>query len=101
MKQLAHTFTWILEFTLAVHCLNMYNNFNYCAFCLFAGPLRGGGGNRGYLPGAPKLLRGFYFHDFYHCLDSMSEHLCRIISNAFMVSVDKLIDACTHFYMNN
>ena len=31
-----------------------------------------------------------------HCLDSMSERLCRIISNAFTVSVDKLIDTCKH-----
>ena len=29
-----------------------------------------------------------------NCLDSMSEHLGRIISNAFTVSVDKLFDAC-------
>ena len=31
-----------------------------------------------------------------HCLDSMSERLGRIISNAFTVSVDKLFDTCEH-----
>ena len=69
-----------------------------------------GGANRGYFPAAPKLLRGpcgFYFCDFYfygldlhavslsfalHCLDSMSERLGRIISNGFMVSIDKHFD---------
>ena len=32
------------------------------------------------------------FPFFGHCLDSMSERLGRIISNAFMVSVDKHFD---------
>ena len=71
------------------------------------------GGNKGYFPWAPKLLRGpmrllfswFYLYGLHfhvylslsrHCLDSMSERLGRIISNAFTVSVDKLFDACKH-----
>ena len=68
---------------------------------------------QGILPQGPKLLRGpmrllfswFYLYGLHfhvylslsrHCLDSMSEHLGRIISNAFTVSVDKLFDACKH-----
>ena len=63
-----------------------------------------GGGGQGIPPRGPMRL---YFHDFYimsciftlflylsHCLDSMSERLGRIITNAFTVSVDKLFDAC-------
>ena len=70
-----------------------------------SGPPRGWGRNRGYFPGAPKLLRspirlldfylyglhihGVYLLLFHHCLDSMSERLGRIISNAFTFRVDK------------
>ena len=38
----------------------------------------------------------FIFRFPLHCLDSMSERLGRIISNTFMVSVDKYFDACKH-----
>ena len=38
-----------------------------------------------------------------HCLDSMSEHLGRIISNSFMVSIDKIFDTliCWPRHMNS
>ena len=69
-----------------------------------SGPLRGGEGE-GILPWGPQIFKGphkdfisilaassccFFIFSFpLHCLDSMSEHLGRIISNAFAVSVDK------------
>ena len=42
------------------------------------------------------FFRFFFFRFPLHCLDSMSERLGRIISNAFMVSVDKYFDVCKH-----
>ena len=87
----------------------LYYCLNVCICSSVTGP-PWGGANRGYFPAAPKLLRGpcgFYFYDFYfygldlhavslsfalHCLDSMSERLGRIISNGFMVSIDKHFD---------
>ena len=68
-------------------------------------PTEKGRGEQGILHRAPKLLRGpmrllfsplwAQLHAVYlsRCLDSMSERLGRIISNAFTVSVDKLSDA--------
>ena len=60
-------------------------------------------GNKGYFLGAPQTFKGtirllvYWLHvpALYlllsrHCLYSISEHLGRIISNAFVVSVDKL-----------
>ena len=38
----------------------------------------------------------FIFRFLLHCLDSTSECLGRIISNTFMVNVDKYFDACKH-----
>ena len=73
----------------------------------------GGGGGRRYFLGPPKLLRGpmtllfhlygLHLHTVFlylllsrHCLNSVSECLGRIISNAFIISVDKLFDVCKH-----
>ena len=90
-------------------------------------PTKRGGREQEILLGAPKLLRGpmrlffnfmscifillLYLSLSQHCLHSMSKCLDRIISNAFMVSVDKLFDSCKHVeapplinwpcYMNN
>ena len=76
-----------------------------------------GGGRQGLLPQDPQpfLEKGpkglfilfllfwiassrcfFFFHFPLHCLDSVCERLGRIISNTFMVSVDKYFDTCKH-----
>ena len=88
-------------------------------FCLESGPLRGCGGGGGgetgdTCPGPPNLSLekgpheafchsvlhlhsvSFSFVSYNDCLDSMSERLGRIISNAFTVSVDKHFDVCKH-----
>ena len=72
-----------------------------------------GGREQGILLRGPQTFKGpneafiFYFMSCIfilllylmlsqHCLHSMSKCLCRIISNGFMVSVDKPFDACKH-----
>ena len=74
------------------------------------------GGGGGILPRGPQTFKvpreafifmifafmGCIFMQFrylslsWHCLDSMSERLGRIISNAFTVSVDKLFNPIDH-----
>ena len=73
----------------------------------------GGGGGKGRtrdtLSSLLCVVSRCFFIVRWHCLDSMSERLSRIISNTFMVSVDTLFDECKHVatplidhaYMNN